>query len=463
MVNPADLIQDSSEMAKIWSAQSQVRRILEFLAALAEAEAETGVIPHPAADGIAAVCLDWLPENQALEAIYLEAGRTGTPIIPLLERLSNLLDGPGRAYLYWGATSQDVCDTALVLQAREGLDLLIGHLVAICQECAMLAEAHRATLEVGRTLLQQAVPITFGLKAARWLALVVRQVRRLREEYARISFVQLGGAAGTLASLGEAGMPVTRRLAEALGLGMPELPWHAERDRVAALGSALGVVAGAMGKIALDLVLLAQTEVSEVAEAWGARQGRSSAMPQKRNPVNAVTALAASRRAIGVVPVLLGAMLQEHERAAGGWQVESGALPDLFRHTMGSVAHVEEALRELRVDTRSMQAHLSSSHGLIMAESLTLALARAVGRPEASHLVQEAVQRAQDTGIDLSEAARSDPRIQVLLPDGALGQALDPAGYLGSTGIYIDQALAEFHELRADEAAAGGRGQETAD
>jgi 3-carboxy-cis,cis-muconate cycloisomerase len=433
-------------MAKVWSAQSQVRRMLECLAALAQAEAETGVIPHPAADGIAAACLDWLPDGQALEAIYLEAGRTGTPIIPLLEGLLTRLDAPGRAYLYWGATSQDVCDTAMVLQAREGLDLVIGRLMAICQECAALAEAHRATLMVGRTLLQQAVPITFGLKSARWLALVVRQVRRLREEYAHISLVQLGGAAGTLASLGEAGMPVTRRLAEALGLGVPDLPWHAERDRVAALGSALGVVAGAMGKIALDLALLAQTEVAEVAS--GTSQGRSSAMPQKRNPVHAVLALAASRRAIGIVPVLLGAMLQEHERAAGGWQAESGALPDLFCYTMGSVAHVEEALREIRVDAGRMREHLLSSHGLIMAESLTLALAPAVGRPEASRLVQEAVQRAQDAGIDLSEAVGSDPRISALLPDGALARALDPAGYLGSTGIYIEQALADFHQLQ---------------
>jgi 3-carboxy-cis,cis-muconate cycloisomerase len=419
--------------------------MLECLAALAQAEAEAGVIPHQAADRIAAACQDWLPDGQALEAIYLEAGRTGTPIIPLLERLLTRLDGPDRAYLYWGATSQDICDTAMVLQAREGLDLLIGRLMAICQECAALAEAHRDTLMVGRTLLQQAVPITFGLKSARWLALVMRQIRRLREEYARISVVQLGGAAGTLASLGEAGMPVTRQLAEALGLGVPDLPWHAERDRVAALGSALGVVAGAMGKIALDLALLAQTEV---AEASGTSQGRSSAMPQKRNPVNAILALAASRRAIGVVPVLLGAMLAEHERAAGGWQAELGALPDLFCHSMGSVAHVEEALRELRVDAGRMRAHLLGSHGLIMAESLTLALATVVGRPEASRLVQEAVQRAQEAGIDLSQAVGSDPRIQALLPNGDLAQALDPAGYLGSTGIYIDQVLADFQQVQ---------------
>jgi 3-carboxy-cis,cis-muconate cycloisomerase len=244
-------------------------------------------------------------------------------------------------------------------------------------------------------------------------------------------------------------MPVTRHLAQALGLGVPEIPWHTERDRVATLGAALGVLAGAMGKIALDLALLSQTEVGEVVEAASAEgQGRSSAMPQKRNPVNAVMALAASRRALGVVPVLLGAMLQEHERAAGGWQAESGALPDLFCHAMGSVARVEEALRELRVDTQRMRAHVSSSRGLIMAESLTMALATAVGRPEAAGLVQEAVKRVQETGGDLAEAALSDQRIRAILPQDALVQALDPAGYLGSTGIYIDQALAEFHQLR---------------
>jgi 3-carboxy-cis,cis-muconate cycloisomerase len=328
----AEALYVAPEMAAIWSGEALVRGMLAFEAALARAEARAGVIPPEAAAAIGAAC-----KGAAFDtaAILREAAVAGTPAIPLVRLLTERVRDTAGGYVHWGATSQDAMDTALVLQMRAGLDWLRGRLLALGDACAVHAEAHRATLMVGRTLLQQALPITFGLKAARWLALATRQAERLGELCERVSVVQLGGAAGTLAALGGAGPRVTELLAEELGLAAPELPWHAERDRVAEVAAELGVVAGAMAKLAGDVVLLAQTEVGEVAEAPAEGKGGSSALPQKRNPVDAVAARAAARLALGVVPVLLGAMAQEHERAAGAWQAEWAALPDLFGYTSG--------------------------------------------------------------------------------------------------------------------------------
>jgi 3-carboxy-cis,cis-muconate cycloisomerase len=431
-------------MAAVFSAEARVRRMLDFEAALARAQARAGVIPAGAAAAIGTACR---VERLDLGAIAREAAVVGTPVVPLARMLGDLVGGEARRYVHWGATSQDAIDTGMVLQARDGLELLEEGLLGIAATGAVLAERHRATPMAGRTLLQHALPITFGLKAARWLALATRQVGRLRQLRPRVLVVQLGGAAGTLASLGSDGPSVMALLAEELGLAAPELPWHAERDRIGELAAALGVVAGGMAKIAGDLVLLAQTEVGEVAEAAVEGKGGSSALPQKRNPVDATMALAAARLAIGQVPTVLGAMAQEHERAAGAWQAEWAAVPDLFRFTAGAVEGVRRALEGLEVDADRMRRNLDASGGLILAESLATALAQRVGRPEAQRIVRDVCDRVRRDGADLTAAALADERVAALLTPDAIGRALDPLAYLGAADAFVDRALAAHREI----------------
>jgi 3-carboxy-cis,cis-muconate cycloisomerase len=430
-------------MAELFAPAARVARMLEFEAALARAEAGAGVIPPAAADAIAAACR---PERIDVAELYRDAALAGTPAIPLVRMLTALVAEGARDYVHWGATSQDAIDTALALQLRAGLDLLLGDLLAIAAECAALAERHRDTLMAGRTLLQQALPITFGLKAARWLALVTRQVTELRARRAMLA-VQLGGAAGTLAALGGHGLDVAERLAAELGLAAPDLPWHAERDRVAAVAAALGVAAGALAKIAGDLALLAQSEVAEVSEAAAPGKGGSSAMPQKRNPVDATAALACARLALGAVPAILAAQAGEHERAVGGWQAEWAGLPDLFRYTAGAAAHVRRALDGLQVDAARMRANLNAGGGVIMAEALTVALAPTLGRTAAQKLVGELCARAATNGGTLRDEALADERVRAAFDREALDRALDPAAYLGSADALIDRALAGYREV----------------
>src|SRR6202165_110824 len=370
MSEPNEVLFSTPTMSAAFSPEAHVRGMLAFEAALARAEARAGIIPQEAASAIAASCNVELFD---VASLYREAAVAGTPAIPLVRMLTAQVEGEARKFVHWGATSQDAIDTALMLQMRDGLDLLLTGLVDVCAACATLAEKHRHTLMAGRTLLQQALPITFGLKAARWLALATRQVYALRERRGKALAVQLGGAAGTLASLGDKGLQVIELLAGELDLPVPNLPWHTERDRLAEIASALGVVAGAMAKIASDVALLAQTEVGEVSEGTAPGKGGSSAMPQKHNPVDATRAIASARLAIGVVPVILSAMTQEHERAVGGWQAEWVAIPNLFRFTASAVERVREAVGGLQVDPVRMKANLDLTKGLIMAESLTMA------------------------------------------------------------------------------------------
>jgi 3-carboxy-cis,cis-muconate cycloisomerase len=440
----ADALFGTPEMAAVFSPEAHVRQMLAFEGALARAEAKVGLVPLAAAEAIDAACRS---ERYDVVALYREAALAGTPVIPLVRMLADQVGGEAGAFAHVGATSQDAIDTALVLQMREGLDLLTDGLLAAGAACARLAEEHRRTPMAGRTLLQQALPITFGLKAARWLDSATRQARRLREVRERALALQFGGAVGTLAALGPAGPRVAELLGEELGLPVPALPWHAERDRVADVAAALGVMAGALAKVATDLTLLRQTEVGEVGEEPVAGKGGSSALPQKRNPIDATMALASARLAIGVVPVILGAMAQEHERAAGGWQAEWEAVPRLFRYAAGTVDRVRAALEGLVVDPERMRANLESSGGLIMAEALTMALTPHLGRPEAYRLVREAVERATAAGGDLRQVALADERVRSVLTPEAVEEALDPMRYLGSAEVFTDRALAAYHEL----------------
>jgi len=425
----------------LFSERRWVAGMLRFEEALARAEAEAGVIPKDAAAAIAACCRIDLFDP---EAIMREALLAGTPAIPLVRLLVERAGGEAGRFVHWGATSQDCVDTATILLVREALSLLDGQLMGVAHACASLAERQRRTPMAGRTLLQHAAPITFGLKAARWLALVVRRLRALRALRPAVEVVQLGGAVGTLASLGDKGGEVTRLLAAELGLGVPDLPWHAERDRFADLAAFLGVTAGSVAKIAGDLLLLAQSEVGEVAEGSTPGKGGSSAMPQKQNPIDATIAVAAARHAIGLAPLPLAGMAQEHERAAGGWQAEWAALPEIFTSTITAVERLGQALSALRIDDDRMRTNLEASGGLIMAESLSMALAARAGRVEAQRLVRSLCDRVAAEGITLLEATLQDEQATALLPAAELARVLDPAHYLGSTDRLIDNALDAF-------------------
>lgn len=434
----------TEEMSATFSSEAHIRSMLRFEAALARAEARAGIIPHEAALSIGASCKVALFD---IPALYREARKAGTLAIPLVKELTGRVEGEARRYVHWGATSQDVIDTAMMLQMREGIDLLVAGLLEIAEVCAKWSEQHRHTLMVGRTLLQHALPITFGLKAARWLAMVTRLIDELRERQAREVAVQLGGAAGTLASLGVKGLLVGGYLAEELQLPAPDLPWHTERDRIVKIATSVGVVAGAMAKMANDMVLLSQSEVGEVSEGRAVGKGGSSAMPQKRNPVDTTRAIASARLAIGVVPVLLSGMVQEHERGVGGWQSEWAAVPELFCFTAGAVEGVRAAVVDLEIDPARMRANLELTDGLIMAESLTLALAEKLGREEAYRIVQEMCQQVMASGKTLHQVVQGESRIQEHLSSEEIDLALDPENYLGSTDMLIDRALAAYQKI----------------
>ena len=432
-------------MAALWSGSHFVEKALAFEAALARAESQAGVIPTDAAEAIAQAAHG---EQYDMDALLRESMQAGSPAIPIIRALSEHVAGVGRDYVHWGVTSQDAIDTALVLMIRESLELVCEVLERIGERCAVLAEENRHTVMAGRTLLQQAGPITFGLKAARWLALVTRQIERLRQARESVGAVQLGGATGTLASLGQRGILVTELLATELQLAVPLLPWHTERDRVAAVGADIGISAGAMAKIAGDLVLLAQTEIDEAGDTVDPEKGGSSAMPHKRNPTDAIAARAAARLALAVVPVLLGAMEQDHERAAGAWQSEWAALADLFGYTSGAVMRVESALAGLEPNPARMRENIDRAGGILQSEALALALATRIGKLEAYAIVRDIAHRSPGAGGFAKAASQDDRLLQALAAD-EITRALDPSAYLGNSDVYIDRAIRAFRDVVA--------------
>jgi 3-carboxy-cis,cis-muconate cycloisomerase len=365
------------------SGRAWVAAMLEAERALAVAEGRLGVIPAEAAEQIAAACN---PEAFDPEQLGVEGRQAANPAEPLVRALRDAVGGEAARYVHWGATSQDVLDTAAMLVARRSLELILRDLEAVAATCARLAEEHRATIMAARTLLQQAVPTTFGLKAAYWLVGVVEARGRLADVGLA---AQLGGAAGTLASLGDRGTEVLREYSKEVGLAEPEVPWHTVRVRVGELGGALALASGACAKIALDVTLLAQTEVAEVSTG---DEGRSSTMPHKQNPASAVLSIASSRQAHAHAGVLTASLVQEHERATGAWQSEWAALSGALGYTGGAVAATRSALDALQVDEGRMRQNLREE---------TLSEQTAIG--------------IEGTG--------------------------DPADYLGSASAFIDRAL----------------------
>jgi 3-carboxy-cis,cis-muconate cycloisomerase len=430
-------------MARAVSDEAWLQAMLDVEAGLARAQAAVGVIPAAAALAIAAACD---ASRFDVAAIGQEARRTANPVPGLVRELTAAVPGEAAGWVHWGATSQDILDSAMMLIAGRGLDLVGADLAGLAAASAGLAERHRGTVMPGRTLLQQALPITFGLKAAGWLVAVDEARDRLAEVRRQRLAVQLGGAVGTLAALGERGPEVVAALARELGLVEPLLPWHTARARVAELGAALALAAGAAGKIAVDVILLAQTEVGEVREG---SPGGSSALPQKRNPAAGVEVRAASRAAVAQAGLLLGLMDHEHERAAGSWQAEWPALTELLLLTSGAAAGAREMLEQLVVDDKRMLANLAQGGEGLMAESVTMGLAASVGRARALELVRAALARAEAAGSSLHAEMLNDPGVTGHLSAEEIAMALDPAAYLGATSVLIDRALAA-HAMRSD-------------
>ncbi|MDQ6712962.1 MAG: 3-carboxy-cis,cis-muconate cycloisomerase [Candidatus Dormibacteraeota bacterium] len=429
------------------SDRAWVQAMLDVEAALARAESRTGVIPSAAADGIASHCrVDEFDVAQLGRA----AVRSANPVIPLVNALRAAVPKDAAPFVHHGATSQDVLDTAMMLIARRGLDLILADLDQAAAAAATLAERHRATLMAGRTLLQQALPTTFGLKAAGWLVAIVEA----RSEIARVAktrlALQFGGAAGTMAALSDRGPDVARELSVELALSEPTLPWHTARARVVEVATALGVAAGVAGKVAIDVVLLAQTEVGEVSEGTVAGRGGSSALPQKHNPVDAIEILAAVRGINAQVSVLLGAMVQEHERAAGAWQAEWPAFAETLRLAGGTVFRLASLLAGLQVDPERMRRNIDLSDGRLMAEHVVMLLGERVGRVMARALVDGAVSSSTATGRPFKDLLAENAVITAHLKPEELAAALEPAGYLGVAGLLIDRALAAYRAQKGE-------------
>jgi 3-carboxy-cis,cis-muconate cycloisomerase len=443
MIDLPDAMFTTPEMASIFSGEARLQRMLDFEAALAHAQARSEILPEQAAVDIADKCRVKLFD---VETLYREAAVAGTPVIPLVRMLAELVEDRSRGYVHWGATSQDAVDTGMVLQARDGLDHLIQRLRVVGDGCASLAERHRDAPMPGRTLLQHALPVSFGLKAAHWLSLIARQIRALERVRVETGFVQLGGGAGTLASLGSEGIRVTEFLAEKLGLAVPEIPWHTDRDRVVELVTVLAIATGAMAKIAADVALMMQTEVAEVAQSAAGIRAGSSTMPQKRNPVDAAVVAASARVMVGVVSAALASMVQEHERGVGGWQAEWAVVPDAFRLASSAVDRVRSIVETLEPDLGRMRSNLDVARGQIMSEALMMRLAPQVGKQKAYRLVASAVQRAVDQDINLQAAAAGDDEIRAVLDRESIEETFDPLRYLGSSHEFIRRAVDGFRE-----------------
>lgn len=415
--------------------------MLEAEGALAVAEARVGLIPTEAARVIVSCCdaARFDPEEIG------RAGRaTGNPVPPLVKALTAAVrevSEDAARHVHKGATSQDITDTAAMLVSRKALDLITTEVDGIASACARLAEEHRASVMPGRTVMQQALPTTFGLKAAGWLVSMLEKRQLLVDVRANGLAAQLGGAAGTLASLRGSGLSVLGEFASELGLAEPRVPWHTDRTRIAGIGGALSLLAGVLGKISVDVILMAQTEVGEVAEPAGEGRGGSSTLPHKRNPILSVTAAASSRRVQNLAHTLQGSMLGEHERAAGAWHAEWEVLSDALALAGGAASAVLEVMEGLEVYPERMRENLGITAGLLLAENVTTVAAGELGRLEAHELVRAASHRTLKNGSSLREEILAEPALVEVLSPGEIDAALDPQNYLGSADAFVDRAL----------------------
>ncbi|HJZ60111.1 MAG TPA: 3-carboxy-cis,cis-muconate cycloisomerase [Gemmataceae bacterium] len=429
-------------MRAVFSDRGRLHGMLDFEAALARAEAAAGVIPEPAAGVIASHCRAELFDTEALARAGALAGNSAIPVVRELTAIVGRADPDAARYVHWGATSQDAMDTGLVVQLRSALDLIDADLGRLSDALATLAKDHKLTPLSGRTWLQHATPVTFGLKAAGWLGAVERHRARIRAMRPRVLALQFGGAAGTLDVLGEQGLRVAGVMADDLQLTLPDLPWHAHRDRPAEVAAALGLLVGTLGKVARDVSLMGQTEVGELAEPGEPGRGGSSAMPHKRNPVGSAVVLAAAARVPALVSVMLTAMVQDHERGLGGWHAEWETLPEICILTAGALAHLSRVMACLEVHPERMRENLGATHGLILAAAAAAALGRHLGRQPAHELVERACRRAVEDGRHLRAVLAEDPEVRAVLTDADLDRVFDAGDHLGLAGVFVDRVLA---------------------
>ncbi len=430
----------SPDVAACFGAVASCAHMLAFEGALAEVQAELALIPQAAAETIVACAGTLRPDLARLREATVAASNPAIPLVAALTAAVAESDKGAARYVHWGATSQDVMDSALMLAARTAIEHLDARLRRLEHGLAALADAHRATPMVARTLGQQAGPTTFGLKVAGWLNGLVAAHERLNALYARLP-LQCGGASGTLAAFGDDAAAVAELLAVRLGLA-PSAPWHTERGIVRELAAAFADVCAAAGKPATDIVLAAQNEIGELAEAAAPGRGGSSAMPHKRNPVAAIAVVACARRAPGALATVYACFDHWHERAAGAWHAEAPALAELATLAGGALAQLERALDGLEIDTAAMRRHLEADLGLGMSEAVSMALAPALGRAAAQALVRQAVSRAREQQRPLGDVLAGMDSVGEHLDGAALARALDPLAYLGASARFIDQALA---------------------
>ena len=380
-------------LSQIFSDETVLQAMLDFEAALARAESQVGVIP---ADAAAAITDAAVAEGFDTAELVRQSQRAGTPAIPLARMLTERVratNPTAAGFVHWGATSQDVADTALVLLLGRCRPVLEADHHRVLRGLRRISDEHASTVMLGRTLLQPAPPITFGLKAAGWLGAVRRGWERVASRFDESAYVQFGGAGGTLAALGDRGIPVSEALAAELKLQCPDAPWHAHRDRLAALMAALSVYAASLGKMALDIALLMQYEVGEVAEPGGDGRGGSSSMPHKRNPTACMLAIAAARRTPGLLSNFLNGMLQEHERAVGGWQSEWATVQGIVQAVGIALESMAEVAEGLTVDAARMRRNIAATEGTVFAEKAMMLLAPEVGRDAAYRAVQESIRK----------------------------------------------------------------------
>lgn len=448
-----DAFLTTPEMIDVFDDAAIVQAMLDFEAALAHAEAAEGIIPATAAHAIASVCDARLYDIAAM----IQAGRrAGAPAIPLVRELTKAVARRSREsaiHVHWGSTSQDVLDTAMALTTRTALKLLDDGLRELTTQLLALAAQHLSTPMLARTLMQPAQVTSFGFKLTGWAAPLLRARRQLRTQAGQALQLQLGGAVGTLAVLGDKGPAVARRMAETLGLKTADAAWHTQRDQWVRLGLEVAVLTGSLGKLATDLSLMAQGEIAELAEPSGDGRGGSSAMPHKRNPVSSMIALAAATRAPQQAATLLTAMGQQHERGLGNWQAELAAWPSLFLGAHGALKALSEAFSGLSVDTLRMRRNIDALQGLVFAEAASIYLAGVIGRLDAHALLEKLTQQTIATQAQLPDvliaAIEDDARLSRQIDVQHLRTLFDPVRAAGAARAAAERQLQDLQTAAA--------------